>query len=756
MSIQKLPRSVSATIVSTSSIQSQVSVLKELIENAIDAITEEDTLNRMNNKESKASAQIYIEIDKESYGLDFLSVKDTGTGVPKRDRNLMCLNCTTSKLKSVDELSNGVATCGFRGEALNFIARLSTTLSISTKTRDDLMVDTWSVNNSGLQQSNSKSSPGVNGTTVRVTGLFKSTPVRYKFLKEKRLKMMKEIEDLIVTFALIYRDIRFQLKYVKLAPNGIICNSESKTYSTKENRVQFLSEILDIKDKNWIFQSNFSFEVSGIAHDSFNIKVSSLLPKMQLQYSTKHGMKVLIVNNRPMNLQLSFGKSILKKVNEAYSRNVLLVPPVWYIALEIPLDKVDFNIEPEKSDVIVSNEEKVLQLFNDNLFNVVKEEHYPDRITGNDKSIDPGDDALHTQVTESSNINEIPTPFSIDHSDDESFIEQLDSTLNNIQKRCNISYLDTEDMSTQNNKETGHDPPFKSVRTETSAIMESQKENRNSEIDQIITKTSNTCPAKTLLNDMDNDNIANDTAPDEPTANNTIPDNFLPTFEADNCHGKNADRDDLDSDHDWSRTVYDTTNISSEMGIIKQQIIEPREPKNVSPNHISLSNPSNIATSSKETKESATDNDMTLVDPNPKPSVEHTLSMSSGLVNKKQKINPKKTTKQMALSSFATYHIPEPSKNTKQTNKQKDEMKLPKILESSQNTIKDKLDVFFEYTLEKLFRNDQIIADEEWVNRSGIPSNQIITGALELYNKVPHQVEMENSVLNDEGIYQLE
>lgn len=121
MSIQRLPRAVSATIVSTSSVQSQVSVLKELIENAIDAIG------------SKNQGQIYVEIDKESAGLDFLSVKDNGSGIEKADRNVMCMNCTTSKMTSMDQLSAGVFTCGFRGEALNFIAHLPAPCRLAQK-----------------------------------------------------------------------------------------------------------------------------------------------------------------------------------------------------------------------------------------------------------------------------------------------------------------------------------------------------------------------------------------------------------------------------------------------------------------------------------------------------------------------------------------------------------------------------------------------------------------------------------------------
>lgn len=190
MSIQRLPKQVSSSILSNSSIYSQVSAIKELIENSIDAL-------RSKIKDPSFQAQISIEIDESSAGLERILVKDNGMGIPKNDWPLMCLNCTTSKLTTLQDLEEGIETCGFRGEALHFICRSANKVEITTKCEKDALCETWEVNSSGLPQGNAKKSSGQCGTTIIVMGLFKNTPVRKKFLKKERKKNIAAMNEMI-------------------------------------------------------------------------------------------------------------------------------------------------------------------------------------------------------------------------------------------------------------------------------------------------------------------------------------------------------------------------------------------------------------------------------------------------------------------------------------------------------------------------------------------------------------------------------
>jgi DNA mismatch repair protein MutL len=693
MSIRRLPKTVSATILSTSSVQSQVSVLKELLENAIDAIMEIDTLSDTNTNLNK-NAQIYVEVDRASAGLDFLMVKDTGCGVAKVDRNLMCLNYTTSKLKSIDELSNGVHTCGFRGEALNFIARLSKTLRISTKTKDDMVEESWSVNNLGLVISDIKSSPGIVGTTVKVTGLFQSTPVRYKFLKEKRLKLLKEIEDMIIKFALVYRNIRFQLRYVKLASNGKIINIENKSYSNKITRIQFLNEILEIKNKNWLFSSQFEFEINCVNHGKFLVKVDVLLPKMQAKDipNTKYKMKILTVNNRLMNLSLSFAKSVSNKINEAYASNILLSPSVWYISMGIPSENFDCNIEPEKSNIMIANEEMLLSAFKEKITLIVKQEH--DVFESDKVETNSNEEKTEELLKVSNNEN-------LDSISSNILTDQLSNPIiSNIQK----GYTEINNLNIDPTKSTESDKLINSIDT---ALSNSEK--------------------------------FGDVVIDIPI---------------DNPHDSG-----IDFDHEWSKTVHDTSGLSSELDTVEQPISELNDIEPIDSNHISIFNPWTIAALSKEIKDSKLNLDDTLVELEDTSKSTRVLSDISFNINKnlnpierKQNKNPIKTLKQMALSSYATYHIPETLKSSNTATIEKPDIRLPKILESSQNTINEYLPVNFEFSSANC--NNILSDDEKWVNRSGIPSIEVINGARQLYEKVSHTLANKSPTLNDLDIYQ--
>ncbi|QPG74330.1 hypothetical protein FOA43_001657 [Brettanomyces nanus] len=348
MSIRRLPKHVFSSILSNSSIYSQLSVVKELVENSIDAL--EDVKN----------AQVYVEIDVKTGGLNHLLVKDNGAGVAENGQTLMCLNGTTSKLTSMTDLDKGVKTCGFRGEALYFISQIASSLVISTRTKDGDVCRVWRVNKQGFPDLVPDKLAGPVGTTVKIEGLFKSAPVRRKFLEKHVRKTAEQVYHMILAYAFIHRSIRFQLRLVNLNANGNVVSHSGKDtiFLSKLPRVRLLFNILKLRSSDSLYEVERQIEVSNSAETFYSVKLDAILPKMRAQdeISAKRHVKVLTVNNRPLSLALKFGRKLSRIVNQAYTENLLLAPSIWYLSLSIPAERVDVNIEPAKSDIMVSHE----------------------------------------------------------------------------------------------------------------------------------------------------------------------------------------------------------------------------------------------------------------------------------------------------------------------------------------------------------------------------------------------------------------
>lgn len=701
MGIQRLPRAVSATIVSTSSVQSQVSVLKELIENAIDAV------GRQNQ------GQIYVEIDKDSAGLDFLSVKDNGSGIEKADRNVMCMNCTTSKMTTVDQLSAGVSTCGFRGEALNFIAHLASTMQISTKTKSDIAMEVWSVNSSGLPKSDSKMSPGPVGTTVKVTGLFKETPVRYKFLKEKKAKLLKNMEHLIIEYALIHRNIRFQMRYVKLLPNGRLVNGDCKSYPHKIPPIQALHDILEIRKKNWLFEKSFDFNVKDGLSDSFTVSVTALLPKMRAQDipSTKQSFKLLSVNNRPLNLSLKLGKLVSAKINECYSENMLLAPSVWFVSMSIPLDKVDVNIEPSKCDMIVCNEEPFIKEFKEHVSQVIANEHVMDSET------------LNKANTFEKVVNfQVPPLLTKEGADNVT---------------CGVC-----PVNLQLKENTAADKIINvQLSNEIESILESNDDSFVQELDSSMKHIKNR-----YYSENNSDKAVIDSINIEPS-NETL---FVPEVDETVDHG-----------NDFSSTVYDNTRFSSEMDIADDIVTIPAKcTETINPSILSFSEPvhaeildEDVPSNSETAANDGVPDTLTEINFSTDEAPLTTFSTKKRKNDSIDKNNATKqnTLKQMAVSSYLTYHLSSSKKRALVV----PEPKALRIGELSQDTFREKVDVTFQLTLEIKKRHRRLVDDEKWVKRSGVPSTNLILGAVQLYEKISHKSIDNLPKFDESGIYQM-
>ena len=187
MSIQVLDQETINKIAAGEVIERPSSVVKELVENAIDA----------------GATAVTIEI--KDGGISFIRITDNGSGISKDDIPMAFLRHSTSKIKSIEDLMN-VSSLGFRGEALSSIAAVSQ-VELITKTSDDFTGSRYVIEGGNEISLEEVGAP--DGTTFIVRNLFYNTPVRRKFLKTAATEA-GYVNALIEHLSLSHPDISFR------------------------------------------------------------------------------------------------------------------------------------------------------------------------------------------------------------------------------------------------------------------------------------------------------------------------------------------------------------------------------------------------------------------------------------------------------------------------------------------------------------------------------------------------------------------
>ncbi|MBK8430012.1 MAG: ATP-binding protein [Chloroflexi bacterium] len=190
MSILVLSDQLASQIAAGEVVERPASVVKELVENALDA------------------GATVVNVDVREGGRAFIQIADNGHGIPADEVETAFLRHATSKLRSAADLA-AIGTLGFRGEALAAIAAVSQT-TVVTRTREAAVGVRLTLAGGHITQRESVGAPA--GTVIAVENLFYNVPARLKFLKtvatEKRL-----IDELITRYALAYPHVRFRLTH---------------------------------------------------------------------------------------------------------------------------------------------------------------------------------------------------------------------------------------------------------------------------------------------------------------------------------------------------------------------------------------------------------------------------------------------------------------------------------------------------------------------------------------------------------------
>jgi DNA mismatch repair protein MutL len=319
MSINILSEQLASQIAAGEVVERPYSVVKELLENAIDA---------------GAGA---INIDIREGGRKSIQIADDGCGIPAAEIETAFLRHATSKLQTVDDLA-AIRTLGFRGEALAAIASVSQVTVISRAQGD--ASGTRLTLEAGVK-SGRETVGAPQGTVIAVENLFYNTPARLKFLKSQRTEK-RLIDELVTRYALAYPHIRFRLTH-----NGRITFQSNGSGSVLDVLVEIYGpeiarQLLEIRDWRTRPEPAEGLEIE----DESPITISGFIGPPSVHFARRDQV-VLFVNGR----WIKDGR-LTYAVIQAYHT---LLPqnryPLGILFLELPPEDVDVNVHPTKTEV---------------------------------------------------------------------------------------------------------------------------------------------------------------------------------------------------------------------------------------------------------------------------------------------------------------------------------------------------------------------------------------------------------------------
>jgi DNA mismatch repair protein MutL len=303
--IRILPDLLASTIAAGEVVERPASVVKELVENALDA----------------GSRQIRIEV--ELGGKKLVRVADDGEGMTRDDALLAFERHATSKIASVEDLER-IATLGFRGEALPSIAAVARVL-LRTKTATDLVGTEVEIEGGKIKGVRECAWAG--GTEVQVRDLFYNVPARRKFLKSEATELF-HVTNLVTHYALCYPRVAFCLRH-----GGRTVLDVAAVETLRERAYQ-------------VFGADFLARVVELEHVGEGIRVHGFASKPNWGRTTREA-QYFFVNGRFVR-----DRVLMQALGESY-RTLLPagVHPAAILFVELPPEDVDVNVHPAKIEV---------------------------------------------------------------------------------------------------------------------------------------------------------------------------------------------------------------------------------------------------------------------------------------------------------------------------------------------------------------------------------------------------------------------
>src|SRR5216683_5332013 len=321
--IRILPEAVANRIAAGEVVERPASVVKELLENALDA----------------GAKTIRVEV--EAGGKRMIRVIDDGYGMSHDDALLAFERHATSKLRSADDLLS-IPTLGFRGEALPTIAAVSRLL-LETRAEED--AEGTRVEFAGGKLVSVKPAGLPAGTTVSVADLFYSVPARRKFLKSETTEL-GHIASLVTHYALANPGRQFILttptqQIVDCSPVERLAERVYQLFGK-----QAFDELIEISVVSAAFRAAITEPELEPSEEKARLTVYGFTSRPEVQRPNRNGIYIFV------NRRLVRDRLVLHAINEAY-RNILPsnIFPATLLFLEMPYDEVDVNVHPAKIEV---------------------------------------------------------------------------------------------------------------------------------------------------------------------------------------------------------------------------------------------------------------------------------------------------------------------------------------------------------------------------------------------------------------------
>ena len=310
-------------------IENSASIVKELVENSIDA----------------GADDILVELRGES--TDYIKVSDNGSGFSEEDLELAFLRHSTSKLQVIEDLEK-IRTLGFRGEALASISNISK-IKLMTKRENDLAGNSLVIENGKIIKKNKVGMP--KGTSFIINDVFYNTPVRKKFLRKDSTEI-SNIIDIVQKIALSNNNIKFTLI------------RDGKTILNTGNDKDPINRIFSI------LGSEIASSLNEGSFESENYKIRGFFSDNKL-FRSNRDSQYIFVNGRFIR-DINISRAVEKNYNSLIPLNRY---PVFILYIDIDPKLIDVNIHPKKNEIKISNENILEALLSE----VVEEVIYPNR-----------------------------------------------------------------------------------------------------------------------------------------------------------------------------------------------------------------------------------------------------------------------------------------------------------------------------------------------------------------------------------------
>ncbi len=321
--IRILPPEVAARIAAGEVIERPASVVKELVENALDA------------------GATRIEVEIEGGGADRIRVHDDGHGIPPEQVADAFERHATSKLRSEQELY-AVRTLGFRGEALAAIAAAGD-VDLTSRPREQTAAATARLRGGRLDRQGSAA--GAPGTTVEVRDLFTALPARRRFLKSRRSET-QAVAQVIVDYALAYPEVAFRLTADGRAAFSSPGTGDPRDAVAAAHEAEVAAALLPARAERAAPD-----EATG---EVARVEVAGLIGPPSLHRASRTAIHV-VANGRAVR-----ARALIPAIEQAYAA---LLPggrhPVALIRITVPPDQVDVNVHPQKAEVRFRHERLV-------------------------------------------------------------------------------------------------------------------------------------------------------------------------------------------------------------------------------------------------------------------------------------------------------------------------------------------------------------------------------------------------------------